>query len=338
LLVDGDDGSSSSELGRSRSKRQSGRKEADSPPILINGVFSAVPDAGLRTAAPSLGPNVGISKSSWDDLAPGLARGKPCRVSSRSKSVDAAPRLGAREERAPSRLAGAGQGSRVHHHSALRPRPRARPPSAHGATLANPTGAVSKSPKMLGRAVQGPPRRPNATERSRIGRSAHQFSDFRRGRLGFVNRPHWQSLGAIKDQGHDPVCHSYRGNARPKPCRALGSLCQQRRKGKKRSADGILALAWLVHRPSPLSRVNTGIFMPFVVEGFIVVIRIWVDTGAEILTILTTCFAEGSRRRVAQVRRHCLFINTLYSGRYILTLILKEKGAPSPTVSKRLPR
>lgn len=57
-----------------QNKEAEGRKEADSAPILINGVFSAVPDAGLRTAAPSLGPNVGISKSSWDDLAPGLAR------------------------------------------------------------------------------------------------------------------------------------------------------------------------------------------------------------------------------------------------------------------------
>ena len=131
-------------------QRQSGRKEADSPPILINGVFSAVPDAGLRTAAPSLGSNVGISKSSWDDLAPGLARGKPCRVSRTSKSVDAAPRLGAREEREPSRLAGAGQGPRVHHHRALRPRPRARPPS--------PNCPPMDAGQLNGRCFQVPPR------------------------------------------------------------------------------------------------------------------------------------------------------------------------------------
>lgn len=99
-----------------------GRKEADSAPILINGVFSAVPDAGLRTAAPSLGPNVGISKSSWDDLAPGLARRET--VSSVEEVEKSRRRagpwrqtkgrtkpLGGRRPRAP----------RVHHHRALRP-------------------------------------------------------------------------------------------------------------------------------------------------------------------------------------------------------------------------
>lgn len=149
-----------------------GRKEADSAPILINGVLSAVPDAGLRTAAPSLGPNVGISKSSWDDLAPGLARRET--VSSVEEVEKSRRRagpwrqtkgrtkpLGGRRPRPP----------RVHHHRALRPGPRVP-------ALANPTGAVSKSPKMLGRAVQGAPRRPNATEERRIGRSAHQFFFF----------------------------------------------------------------------------------------------------------------------------------------------------------------
>lgn len=121
-----------------------GRKEADSAPILINGVFSAVPDAGLRTAAPSLGPNVGISKSSWDDLAPGLARRET--VSSVEEVEKSRRRagpwrqtkgrtkpLGGRRPRPP----------RVHHHRALRPGPPRVP------ALANPTALFPSPPRCL---------------------------------------------------------------------------------------------------------------------------------------------------------------------------------------------
>lgn len=204
-----------------------GRKEADSAPILINGVFSAVPDAGLRTAAPSLGPNVGISKSSWDDLAPGLARRET--VSSVEEVEKSRRRagpwrqtkgrtkpLGGRRPRPP----------RVHHHRALRPGP---PPSARAG---QPNGAVSKSPKMLGRAVQGAPRRPNATEERRIGRSAHQFFFF----AGLT----WlcQSATLAKPWDRQRPRSRSRLPFQPRKCQAAGMpslgpfVCQQQKKGR----------------------------------------------------------------------------------------------------------
>lgn len=94
--------------------------------------------------------------------------GKPCRVSKRSKRVDAAPGLGARQKGQPSRLAGGGQGPP----SPSPQGPPSRPPRVPA--LANPTGAVSKSPKMLGRAVQDGRMRPS--QGASAGRRINSFS------------------------------------------------------------------------------------------------------------------------------------------------------------------
>lgn len=231
-----------------QSKEAEGRKEADSAPILINGVFSAVPDAGLRTAAPSLGPNVGISKSSWDDLAPGLARRET--VSSVEEVEESRRRAGPwRQTKGRTKPLGGRRPSppRVHHHRALRPGGPRVP------ALANPTGAVSKGPKMLGRA----PRRPNATEERRIGRSAHQFFFFAGLALsiGHIGK----ALGPPKTKVTIPFAiptAEMRGRRHAEPWGPF--VCHQRRK-EKRSGDGFMGLAWLVDQSSPLSRVNTRV-------------------------------------------------------------------------------
>lgn len=149
-----------------------GRKEADSAPILItasSALFQTLVCAQQRRALARMLAYPRALGTTWRRAWP---EGKPCRVSKKSKRVDAAPGLGARQKGEPSRLAGAGQDPP----ESITTGPYVQaPPSARAG---QPDGAVSKSPKMLGRAVQGAPRRPNATEERRIGRSAHQFFFF----------------------------------------------------------------------------------------------------------------------------------------------------------------
>lgn len=152
-------------------------------------------------------------KSSWDDLAPGLARRET--VSSVEEVEKSRRRAGPwRQTKGTTKPLGGR---------------RPRPPES---ITTGPSVQAPECPRWptLRALFPSPPRclvAPSKTaECDRV--KAHRqvgASILFLCWLGFVNRPHWQSLGTAKDQGHDAVCHSYRGNARPEACRALGSLC-----------------------------------------------------------------------------------------------------------------
>lgn len=190
-------------------------------------------------------------KSSWGDLAPGLARRET--VSSVEEVEKSRRRAGPwRQTKGTTKPLGGR---------------RPRPPESitTGPSVQAPPSARAGQP--YGRCFQVPqdawsrrPRRPNATESRRIGRSAHQFFFFAGLALsiGHIGR----ALGPPKTKVTMPFAiptAEMPGRRHAEPWGPF--VCQQRRKEKKRSGDGILVLALLVDRPSPLSRVNTGILI-----------------------------------------------------------------------------
>lgn len=215
--------------GRARSldaaeQETEGRKEADSAPILINGVFSAVADAGLRTAAPSLGPTVGISQELLGRLGAGLGQ-KGNRVECRRGRKESTPRRALAPDKRDNQAAwrAAAKAPRVHHHRALRPGPpSARAGQPYGRCFQVPQDAWSRRP-----------RRPNATESRRIGRSAHQFFFFAGLALsiGHIGR----ALGPPKTKVTMPFAiptAEMPGRRHAEPWGPF--VCQQRRKEKKK--------------------------------------------------------------------------------------------------------